>query len=148
MNHPAAELADNHETVSEQFIAYVTSHSDERPSGSTEVLRESFWNIQVTLPLLADAIERVRISEHIIEDSEREATDRDYCIDVFLRSGMIGCFSHEPSNTESPFDFFWGGGDSDFICDTGEDEAVRLLEELRAYELAGQMTKVDAPPAS
>lgn len=136
------EQAHNSETISQQFIAYVTSHSSIPAKPPEDLIREGSWNINVKLPLLADTIERVYFGERELEDHRGPTGKHGYDISIYMRSGLIADFTHEPSSP-SPFTFSWG--EASIIYDIQEEDIVNLLNELKTHEASGKMTKAEPP---
>lgn len=135
------EQGSNPETLSQQFIAYVTSHAGapmEKSGG--DVLCEGYWNVNVKLPLVADCIEQVCFDERTLQDSNGRPTgEHVYDIEVWMRSGLIGYFTHKPANSEVQFTFSWG--ETPYEHDMQEEDIAGLLAQLKEYEASGQMAK-------
>lgn len=135
------ELQQSPESISQQFITYVTSHSDALPDERyPETLREGSWNVHVNLPLLPATVEQVRFGEYFFEGGDGSKTHR-YDIQICMNDGMDAWFTHEPLEPNAPFTFYWG--ETPFLYEVQDEDVTRLLAELTGYEVSGQMTKAD-----
>lgn len=145
----AAEQLNNPESTSQQFIDYVTSHADpvtERLPHGRSSIRESHWKVDIRLPLLREAIKEVffRVCDLTDEADAAEygALDKlTYDVGIHIKGGLTAYFTYEPNHLKTPYKYL--GIDSPGVEAIQEGDLASLLSELKAYEAAGQMTKIE-----
>ena len=135
------EYTDTHETISQQFIDYIHSHSDPATEQSPrDVVRRGRWSIHVSLPLLRDTIEEVTYGVNKVEGDDGFTGELSYDVGVLLRNGLSGLFSYEPDNVMTPYYYLGIDDDAETIQ---ENDIANLLSEIEAYETSGQMVKIE-----
>lgn len=150
----AHEQGNSQETVGQQFIDYVTTHSDimaPEQRLDPDQVRESYWATNIELPLLYDTITEVSFLERELtlergtvvrgsaEDYEA-VTKPTYDIGIHLRSGLNAYYTYRPNNQEIPYMYMGTEGDSELIQ---EGDIAKLMTELKGYEATGLMTKIE-----
>lgn len=134
------EQDNTQETIGQQFIDYVVSHSDP-VTKIAEVTREGKWRLDVKLPLMGDAVKGVSFVERRMIDGDYRFTDeRGYDIIVDTHKGLNVLFAYEPSNLDNPY--CYNGHENTGSGSISEQDIADLMSELKAYEATGQMAKI------
>src|SRR5690349_9265808 len=127
------EQGNTQETVGQQFIDYVTAHTDPPIRKlDPKTICETAWKIDIQLPLLRDAIEEVSfVVRNLQSGNESPNSNPVYDIGIHTQSGLNSYFTYEPHNADTPYTYSGVEGQGAEVIEEGD--VVKLLSELREY---------------